>query len=150
MEGICITPPDCESLNLYFKPDGNLIPMMVFAYPLDEVESVLSTPSFHSTLKTQFGGADTHMTIVRLMKYCFEKYMKDVEVFDESSYYETEDEIHLKMVMDGINRSRAALEETFDLNESKMEECSPEQMAEVVQKVLGKDLEKMKVIVSKR
>jgi hypothetical protein len=95
--------PDCEWLSLVFDNNGKIVPPMELHFG----EKGISDYQF---IKTQFAGVEIHLAVVNLLKYVQKKYIKNLEVIDESKYWDTGDKTHvlkyLKTVNKGINNIR--------------------------------------------
>lgn len=89
LSGISISPDNCEPLFLTFLPDCNLCSFISWmaqdAYPDKEMLYWVST-------KTQFAGLDTHISLLKLLRYLQQKYFAELEVQDEGLYWDTQDE----------------------------------------------------------
>jgi hypothetical protein len=108
LKGIQITPhPESEPLVLFFNCAGDLRSPMTMLMILD---GTLKPETAWLSMKTQFSDADTHVWVIGLMKYLKKRYMSDLEVSDESDYWETGD--------------RQKLEEDIALLNGKMQHLS--------------------------
>jgi hypothetical protein len=98
LKGIMFHPPKCESVIFTFLPSGwtsSTLHLMV----AKEYQRIDNEPLFKGFpklvymmhTKTQRGGADTHIAIIKLFKYLEKKYFTDMRVSDEGNYWETED-----------------------------------------------------------
>lgn len=107
--GISMIPPECEPFYFTFTPEGRLLNFMKFHIGIGENNEIMGEV-VHA--KTQFGGAEIHMVIIRLLKYLSEKYFEEFEVTDETEYWETGDEekVHrlFELLTDKIDLLRAA------------------------------------------
>lgn len=92
LKGIIFTPIKCESMQLLFDKNGTLTSLIqkAFENSLEDYQ-----PTYQWT-KTQFAGADVHITLIKLLKYLQKKYMPDLDVKDEGEYWETEDRAKLE------------------------------------------------------
>ncbi len=88
LKGISILPKACEPVDLAFFPSGKLCSTMKLrvndAATNDLMVEYVST-------KTQYAGIDTHLTVLKLLEYCKEKYFSFFELSDEGMYWETKD-----------------------------------------------------------
>lgn len=107
LRGIQITPPDSEPLVLFFDADGYIRSPMTVLMILD---GVLQPETAWVPMKTQFSGPDTHVWVVGLLKYLKKHYISNLEVSDESEYWESGD--------------RRKLEEDMTLLNGKLEDLS--------------------------
>lgn len=100
--GIVVFPPNCESICLAFNPNrklgfySDLREVGISTWVGDEngngewVEDKLPDdyqPTWGSSTKTQFAGADIHMKVVQLLRQISVDYLDDFEIFDESDYW---------------------------------------------------------------
>ena len=98
LEGIYFNPPQCESVILTFLSSGwtsSSLHLRV-AKSYEDIESYpifKKLPKLVYTMhtKTQRGGVDTHIAIVKLLKYLEKKYFMEMHVSDEGNYWETMD-----------------------------------------------------------
>ena len=94
LDGVLITPEGSESIWLTFHVHhGMLINPILYSYiqettnedvPEDAVSGVFT--------KTQYAGVETHIAIIKFLRYISEKYFAQFELYDESEYWETNDE----------------------------------------------------------
>jgi hypothetical protein len=89
IKGISLSPNECEPLFLTFLPNGNLCSPLKLMFN-DPVTNDLMIEVIH--VKTQFAGPDTHIALLKLLRYLKEKYFAELEVDDEGLYWKTEDE----------------------------------------------------------
>ncbi|MEJ2053745.1 MAG: hypothetical protein P8X42_07475 [Calditrichaceae bacterium] len=78
--------PDCEALDLYFNPDGNLL-SPISACLINEGE--MDIEDSWVFVKTQYAPPDIHIAVVNLLDFLKNKYVPDLEVLDEGEYWET-------------------------------------------------------------
>ncbi len=97
---------DCESLSLCFDASGAITSLLNVA--LNAEEGYPSGPQWLS-VKTQFAGPEVHVAVVKLLRYLKSKYLHDLEVNDESGYWETDDYGAVVENIDLINRGIAAI-----------------------------------------
>jgi hypothetical protein len=98
LKGIIFTPPECESFQFLFDEKGKLTDMMQEAFK----NSGIKRPDFQWA-KTQFAGVEIHITIIGILKYIKKKYMPNLVVEDEGSYWQTENRELLEKKMGFIN-----------------------------------------------
>ena len=88
LKGVSFTPhPDCEAVNVTFDKHGILqdprtLPLLLNGTIKDKDTTV--------SVKTQFAGVDTHIAIIKILKYIKKKYIPDLYVFDEGDYWQNE------------------------------------------------------------
>jgi hypothetical protein len=88
LKGISISPDGSEPLFLTFLPNSALCSPFKLLYN-DPVTNDLMIEVIHT--KTQYAGPDTHMAILKLLRYLKGKYFTELEVNDEGLYWETQD-----------------------------------------------------------
>ena len=93
VEGVLITPEGSEPLWLTFHRDGFMCNPLLYSFvlqaegrgiPADAVQGLFT--------KTQYAGVETHMALIKLLRYLSRKYFDRFELYDESNYWETDDE----------------------------------------------------------
>lgn len=108
LEGLrIIVHPQTDPLWLTFDPEGTLT--RLGSYPLTQVARDGSPQgarfSFlhqsQASIQTGIGGALLHKTVVSLLDYLKRAYVRDLQVLDESGYWDTRDEAALKRLMEG-------------------------------------------------
>lgn len=108
LKGVSFIPhEDCEPVRLTFDAKGQLNTVMNLAFGIQKSKS--GAPWIFS--KTQFAGAEVHISIIKLLKYIHKKYVSNLEVRDEGNYWETGDETNVNSRMNMINNAMSALEE---------------------------------------
>lgn len=101
LKGVQITPHSgSEPLILFFDKEGDLRSPMTMLLILD---GVLKPEEAWISMKTQFSGPDTHVWVVGLLKYLKRRYISNLEVSDESKYWETGNRQELEEKMALIN-----------------------------------------------
>jgi len=135
LKGIMLTPqPDSEALVLLFERDGNLCSPINM---IQILEGALSPDSAWIHMKTQFAAPDLHIWLVGLLKYLKRNYISNLEVSDESGYWETGDRAELERKMAFIDgkiksiSSQLASPETSDWSN-----LSPEEIADRIEQML--------------
>jgi hypothetical protein len=89
LTGISISIADCETIFFTFLPDRRLSsPLNLLAQDAYPDKSMI----YSVATKTQYAGPDTHMALVKLIRYLQEKYFVELQVEDEGLYWETGDE----------------------------------------------------------
>jgi hypothetical protein len=103
LQGIYFNPPRCESVILAFLSSGWTSAPIQLQLAKD-YERMDSYPAFKKLpklvytihTKTQRGGADMHIAIVKLLKYLEKKYFAEMNVSDEGNYWNTMDKAILQ------------------------------------------------------
>jgi hypothetical protein len=92
VKGIIISPHEkSEPLVFTFDPEGNLRNAFMLQFLGEEPDL-----TWYNHTKTQFAPIDVHIAIVKLLKYLQQKYIENLKVTDEGSYWETGDADLLK------------------------------------------------------
>jgi hypothetical protein len=101
LKGVQITPhPDSETLCLFFDRNGYLRSPMTMLLILD---GTLEPETAWVPIKTQFSNPDTHVWVIGLLKYLKKRYVSDLEVSDESRYWDTGNRQELEQNMALLN-----------------------------------------------
>jgi hypothetical protein len=101
LKGIQLKPTgQSEPLQFFFDSEGNL------RSPVNVVliqSGMLTLDDAWISVKTQFLSAQTHVVIIRMLKYMKRRHLSNLEVIDEGRYWETGDDRILKEKMRLIN-----------------------------------------------
>lgn len=140
LRGITFAPhPDSETVWLTFTPDGILQSL-----------HTLQDPTFTgddagypwNRVKTGFDGTKTHLAICHLFRFLEKRYFGDLQVLDESGYWEHGDPARFDTWMAQCSRDFKMLEEELDALEAD-ETLDPEKRAEIAHQLFlqyGKNL----------
>jgi hypothetical protein len=121
LQGIMFHPPKCESVVFTFLSSG-WTSSHIHLMGAKNYQKLDSEPIFKGYpklvymmhTKTQRGGPDTHIAILKLFKYLEKKYFAEMNVSDEGNYWETSDKEVLQERFDEytglINSVKGALE----------------------------------------
>lgn len=121
LKGIRINPhPNCESFSILFDKDGYLqsVVLMVLNHENNQIPG-----KNYLSIKTQFAPTEIHISIIKLLKYLKNKYIPDLEVFDEGSYWETENKELLIEKISFLNKKMDMVEDiisSISVDKSKM------------------------------
>jgi hypothetical protein len=96
---------DCAPLYFCFSASGVLTSPLQVA--VSAVDNYAVTPNW-ITVHTQSAGPEMHAAVIRLLRYLQEKYLHDLEVEDESGYWESKDYAD---VLKELNQDRSGNEE---------------------------------------
>ncbi len=137
LNGIIIYPhKDSESLDMVIDQKGHLRNIIMMKYAPEKPEY-----AYENFIKTQFAPVEIHIAIVKLFRYIQKRYMSNLKIIDEGSYWETGDAGLLKKKIDFLNtkiRELGAL-----LNAVKIKEGdSPESIADKIEQILSEKLSK--------
>jgi len=104
LRGISVCPEESEPLSLTFLPNKNLCcPAKLMVN--DPVTNDLMIEVIHT--KTQFAGPDTHIALMKLLKYLKEKYIHNLDVNDEGLYW---DEWNKEILLSQFEKYNMALD----------------------------------------
>ena len=121
LQGIMFHPPNCESVIFTFLSSG-WTSSYIHLMGVKNYQKIDNEPIFKGFpklvymmhTKTQRGGPDTHIAIIKLFKYLEKKYFAEMTVSDEGNYWETSDTQVLQERFDEytdlINSVKGALE----------------------------------------
>ncbi len=121
LQGIMFHPPKCESVIFTFLSSGwtSSYIHLLGAKSYQKIDKYPIFKGFPKLVymmhtKTQRGGPDTHIAIIKLFKYLEKKYFAEMNVSDEGEYWETMDAQILQERFDHytdlINSVKGALE----------------------------------------
>ena len=125
IEGVLIAPEGSEPLWLTFHESGFMCNPVLYAYVKDvENKDIPEHAEQWLFTKTQYAGVEAHMAMIRLLRYLSQTYFERFELYDESQYWETNDEALCRKKFDEYDRLMGmvgdALDEMeFDPDESK-------------------------------
>ncbi|HEX5112235.1 MAG TPA: hypothetical protein VFV79_05280 [Saprospiraceae bacterium] len=137
VEGILVNAEGSEPLWLTFQKDGTMCNPILYAYVLkEEGKGIPGEAEQWLFTKTQYAGVETHMALIRFMRYMSEKYFEKFELHDESQFWETNDEEVCRktfekygLIMDMVGAALDSLEHIPDE--------PAESLAERIEKLLG-------------
>jgi len=110
LKGLILSPhEDSESIWLLFDKSGQL--HTLFSKMLEHEGR--SDKPFGST-KTQFAGVDTHIKVVKILKYLGAKYMSDFSLDDDSGYAKHGDRERAQEIFGTIEMAMNHLEDFFE------------------------------------
>jgi hypothetical protein len=109
LRGISFSPhPECETVWLTFTPDGILNSLFTLSEPTFTADDAAYP---WNRVKTGFDGAKTHLAICNLFRFLEKKYFANVEILDETGYWQHGDPGRLEKWMDELNREIKMLDE---------------------------------------
>ena len=137
VKGVIIRPHEkSESLQLITDQQGNL--RNVFAFEFAGEDSELTYMNF---IKTQFAPVEIHIAVIKLLKYIQQKYISNLDVYDEGDYWQTGDEKILKGKIDFLNKAMDQLEgilSSIKFEENETAESVADKIEEVLKKMMFK------------
>jgi hypothetical protein len=138
LKGISILPKECEPVDLAFFPSGKLCSTMKLRFN-DATTNDLMVE--YVSCKTQYAGIDTHLTVLKLLRYLKDKYFSFFELSDEGMYWETKDIEVLKSQFAKydfiVNSMRDALKDFKALPGETMESLA-DRLEELLKNKFGK------------
>jgi len=148
VKGIIISPHEkSEPLVFTFDPEGNLRNAFMLQFLGEEPDL-----TWHNHTKTQFAPLDVHISIVKLLKYLQQKFIGDLKVTDEGSYWETGDADLLKKKMDFLNAKMdelAGLLETLKIEKDETAETLADKIEKLINEKMKNSIRRIKRIKKK-
>lgn len=95
--------PGQEATSLLIGPEGWLTPL----HEIEAAENGTLTEPPQCWVKTQFGSVEGHVAVVELLSYLKQQFVPDLDVTDESGYWEHRD---LKQLIGHMARLRAMID----------------------------------------
>ncbi len=138
LKGITINlHPECESFYVLFDKNGNLQSVSGMVLNPGEVESADSNFLF---IKTQYAPPEIHIAIIKLLKYLKDKYISDLNVIDEGSYWVTEDQDLLIRKISFIKDKMDQVESIISSINNDFTQISEHETIELLEKILKEKL----------
>ncbi|MCI0513003.1 hypothetical protein L0128_07330 [candidate division KSB1 bacterium] len=109
--------PKDESLALLFNPQRQLTS---FVQEILRHDGTLPKDYTWISVKTQFGSVNSHIAVIKLLRYLQQSYITDLEVHDEGQYWETNDKERLLELRGFLFNRMAELEKA--LSDLKLED----------------------------
>lgn len=129
LRGIAFMPhPECESVWLTFTPDGTLQSLFTMNDPSFTGED---TEYPWNRVKTGFDGPVTHLAICKLFRFLEKKYFADLQIQDESGYWQHGDQPRFESWMQQFTQDARMLEEELDALHAD-NSLAPEQKKEIM------------------
>ncbi len=93
IRGLIVQPSNCDPVWLTFHEDGYLCSPILYYFLQEDPDVNLSEATRQVIVtKTQYAGAEIHMTVINFLRYLDEKYFNNFELTDESEFWETGDD----------------------------------------------------------
>ncbi|MFT6337412.1 MAG: hypothetical protein ACI86M_001369 [Saprospiraceae bacterium] len=146
LNGIMTGPKGCEPISMTFLTDGRLVSPMLSVFPEDDIKRFLEDDDYYAFTKTQFGGTETHIEIVKLLKYLSTKYFDTWDCKDDSEYYQTGDKEKLEETMGFIDNAMTALDDAFNEHGDSLNKDNPQEMIDFISSVLGVEDIEVKIV----
>lgn len=94
--GISFTPTDCETISITFLANGVMVCPSTMYFFTNSITKQKREFIYTISVKTQYAGVKVHQFIILFFKYLEGKYFSNFKLFDESGYWETNDEEKMK------------------------------------------------------
>ncbi|MEO6948536.1 MAG: hypothetical protein ABI123_02815 [Ginsengibacter sp.] len=108
IKGVWFSPEGCEPVFLTFNKEGRtLSPVNILVKEMYDDVQISKELYFTASSKTQYAGIDSHMAIIKLLKYISGKYLKNFTLNDEGYYWETGDE---NLLLEQFEKYEAAID----------------------------------------
>lgn len=146
LNGIMTSPKGCEPISMTFLSDGRLISPMLSVFPDEDIKRFLEDDDYYAFTKTQFGGTETHIEIVKLLKYLSTKYFDTWDCKDDSEYYQSGDKDKLQETMGFIDNAMTALDDAFNEHGDSLNKDNPQEMIDFISSVLGVEDIEVKIV----
>lgn len=133
MDGVLIIPDGSEPIWLtFYTPHGMLFsPLLFESIQKTTKEKIPAEAQSFVFTKTQYAGVETHMAIIRFLRYLSEKYFAQFELHDESEYWETRDEDHCRRIFAKYDKLMGMVGDALD----NMDIDSNESQESVMEKI---------------
>ena len=92
VNGILFTPPGSEPVTLCFLANGKLCNPFLYDYWLKKEKGKKPFTEKGGFTKTQYAGAETHIKVLKFLRYLSKKYFNRFKLIDEGGYWESGDE----------------------------------------------------------
>jgi phage pi2 protein 07 len=139
--GISFTPPECETVTVCFLSNGRMSCSSLLEFYGDSNDEKSQEYLYMPSVKTQYAGWQTHLFILKLLKYITAKYFVEFKMQDEGDYWETSNEELLKQNFSRYNKmldSVCIAFESFPVKEGETMEEYIERMMEFVNRKFEK------------
>ena len=124
--------PGQDTLSLLISPEGQLLNL----FEIEEAEQGPLAEAPYCFVKTQFGSLQGHVAVVSLLDALRAEYFTDLEVTDESGYYEHRDPRELARKLNSLGSAILALGEALEGSALSPEAAEdPEILAARIQRV---------------
>lgn len=90
--GISFTPENSETVSFVFLSNGRMVCPVRVSLSDNDTLNERDSWVYSVSVKTQFAGVKMHQLLIHLFRYLNDHYFRDFEMFDESYYWETNDE----------------------------------------------------------
>ena len=99
---------NCEPLTILTDNDNKLVSLIALR------NDTAGDERLYISVKTNFANTDTHISIIKLLKYIKKKYIPNLQVLDEGDYWQTEDKELLQEKFDFLLRKLDEITDTLE------------------------------------
>lgn len=139
VKGLFIGPKDkSEPLQFMIDKEGYLRNALLLEH-FDHTDEM----TFLNHTKTQYAPIGIHIVIIKLLKYLHQKYISNLEVWDEGDYWQTGDAVLLKKKMDFLAEKMdqfATMLESAPVDANETTESLIDKIEEIFKKLRNKNL----------
>lgn len=97
LKGICFSPEGSEPIFLTFLANGRICsPINLMNRNIYDSNGLDKELIYTTSSKTQYAGFESHIAIIKLLRYLERKYLENFTVLDEGMFWETNDKIILQ------------------------------------------------------
>ena len=129
-----LADPECEPLFLTFNSEGALASttnmLMADKSPSEPQKFWLST-------MTHYTSADVHIALIKLLKYLKTRFISDLQVYDETGFWDHEDSSRVINAFNSVNRNNHNRPESLNLIPKRvLYNKTPEQIADLIENMM--------------
>ena len=136
-KGLFIQPhPNSEFLQFMVDTKGHFRNAVMLEYFEENKDS-----TFYNSIKTQFAPIEIHIAIIKLLKYLKQKYISNIEVWDEGDYWQTGDTKLLHEKFEFLNNKLNEFESILNSIEFEKNDTA-QSVADKIEQVLKRRLGK--------
>jgi hypothetical protein len=136
IQGVLVIPEGSEPLWLTFHEKGSMCHPILYEHVREiEGKDFPEVGEQWCVTKTQYAGVESHMAMIKFLRYMSEKYFERFELHDESQYWETNDEAICRKRFGEYEKIMGMVGDALDSMEIRPEE-SQESIVEKIEKML--------------
>jgi len=137
IRGITLYPHEkCEPLSITFSKEGYLTSSITMVLA---AENRVKPEEFWQTVKTQFAPIDTHIVIIKLLRFIKSRYISNLEVVDEGCYWQSDDIGELEKRLNAVAKAIDTFEDSLKLiPRGVLENKSPNEIADFIEELIRK------------
>jgi len=137
IRGITLYPHEkCEPLSITFSKEGYLASSITMVLA---AENRVKPDESWQTVKTQFAPIDTHIAIIKLLRFIKTRYISNLEVVDEGCYWQSDDINELESRLETVADAIDTFEDSLKLiPRGVLENKSPNEIADFIEELIRK------------